>query len=488
MIRSRRRSLAYAAFAALAALPLAGCRREPARVLNVVLVVADDLGCGDVSVLHPGAKLQTPHFDRLAREGVLMTHAYAPSSVCSPSRYALLTGRYAWRTGQHRALPPWSPPLVEPERVTLPELLRAHGYTTLALGKWHLGWEWPTHPGKELDAGSTGTEVDFTRPLRGGPLDHGFDRFFGIESANYPPYCFLEQDRAAVVPRELRREGNPGVQSASYDPAAILPALVELAEVWIDEHARTPERPFFLYFALTAPHPPIAPAPEFAGKSAAGPYGDFVVEVDWAIGRVCEALEHAGVADRTLLIVTSDNGAHHAPGPRGKHDSNHPFRGGKAKTWEGGLRVPFLARWPGHTVPGTQNDEPISLVDVMATVAAAAGVPLPEGAAPDGVDLLPALHGKPHPAPLREAIVCTSEPGLFAVRKGRWKWIEGTEADEPGERGRVPARGDPPARLYDVVADPQEKRNVYAAHPEVVAELTAILMRERNRERAPTAK
>jgi arylsulfatase A-like enzyme len=459
-------------------------------VPHIVVILADDLGYGDVGFQNSDAKTSTPRLDALAKESVVCTHAYAPSAVCSPSRYALLTGRYAWRTRlKQRVVPPWDKPLIEAGRLTLPALLARHGYDTAAIGKWHLGWDWPTTDGARPSPLSSGETVDFAKRVGGGPTERGFARFFGFEVSNYPPYCFLENDHTVGIPSERNEDpgvGRAGLMVKGWQPCDILPQLTAHAVEYIEQRAAHPDEPFFLYLALNAPHPPIAPSAEFAGKSPAGPYGDFVAETDAAIGRVLDALERTDLASHTLVIVTSDNGSY-APdsseqdeAARAGHRSNGPLRGGKSEIWEGGVRVPFLARWPGHIRAGSASDETICLVDLMATVANLIGEALPADAAEDSCDVGPALLGAPHATPLREATVLTSGLGIFAVYRGRWKLILGEgsggyDAPEPMANETAPAGG----QLYDLDADLGETHNVFAQHPDVVAELKALLHRYR---------
>lgn len=459
-------------------------------VPSIVVILADDLGYGDVGFLNADAKTSTPHLDALAEESVVCTRAYASSAVCSPSRYALLTGRYAWRTRQkQRVLPPWDRPLIEADRLTLPALLARHGYDTAAIGKWHLGWDWPTTDGARPSPLSDGETVDFEQPVGGGPTTRGFARFFGFETANYPPYCFLENDRTVGIPSERNEDpavGRAGVMVKGWRSQDILPQLTARAVEYIEQRAAHPDQPFFLYLALNAPHPPIAPSAEFAGKSPAGPYGDFVADADAAIGRVLDALGRTELAPRTLLIVTSDNGSY-APGgteveaPRGGHRSNGPLRGGKGQVWEGGVRVPFLARWPGRIPAGTECAETICLVDLMATIAHIVGATLPADGAEDSQDVGPALLGEPHATPLREATVLTSGLGIFAVCRGRWKLILGEGSggfETTGPKGTETRQ--PIGQLYDLDADVGETRNLWAQEPEIVAELKALLLRYRS--------
>jgi arylsulfatase A-like enzyme len=473
----------------VAAAPVADAPGSPRP--NIVVILADDLGYGDAGCYNKDSRIPTPHLDRLAREGVRFTDAHAPSAVCSPTRYALLTGRYAWRSRLQRGvLVPFDPPLIAPGRLTLPELLRRHGYATACVGKWHLGWDWPK-PGD-------GGRRDFTRPIPGGPTTRGFDSYFGTDVPNYPPYCFIENDRTVGLPTEaapVGRDGfnRPGPMLPGWKLVDVLPELSRRAVRTVEAAAKA-GRPFFLYLPLTSPHYPIVPAPEFKGQSRAGEYGDFVVQTDWVVGQVLDALGRAGAAGNTLVVFTSDNGPEITgevrPGAYDRlrqfgHASMDGLRGAKRDAWEGGHRVPFLARWPGKIRPGGVCDETICHVDLMATVAAVLGAKLPDDAGVDSVNILPALLGERRDKPIREATVHHSGGGKFAIRKGPWVLILAATGDDNGPRGE-PAwfkeqRGyrphTEPGELYNLTDDPAQARNLYATRPEVVRELTALLGR-----------
>ena len=280
---------------------------------NIVLILADDLGYGDLRCYASASKIPTPHLDRLAAEGMRFTDAHSPSSVCSPTRYALLTGRYAWRTRlQQGVLVPWDPPLIAPDRLTVASLLKEHGYSTACIGKWHLGWDWPTTNGQRAESVKNHlSNVDFSKPLANGPTTRGFDAYFGTDVPNYPPYCFIENDRTLGIPSAPNRPefNRPGPMLPGWQWVDIIPELTDRAVRFIHDSARAaPHAPFFLYMPLTAPHYPVTPAARFQGRSQAGEYGDFVAQVDDTVGQVAAALAAAGVADNTLLIFTSDNG------------------------------------------------------------------------------------------------------------------------------------------------------------------------------------
>ena len=458
---------------------------------NIVYILADDLGYGDVGCYNPASKILTPNIDRLAREGMRFTDAHSPSAVCTPTRYALLTGRYAWRTRlQKNVIGPYSPPLIAEKQLTVPAMLRNHGYGTACIGKWHLGWGWPK-PGE-------GGLRDFTRAITDGPTTRGFDSYFGTDVPNYPPYCFIENDQTVGIPSEAAPVGRDafniaGLMVPGWKLVDVLPGLERRAVEHIHKAARS-EKPFFLYLPLTSPHYPVVPSLEFKGKSQAGDFGDFVVQTDHVVGQVLDALTKAGVRDNTLVIFTSDNGPEITgevnPGAYDRlkkygHASMGTLRGAKRDVWEGGHRVPFIARWPGKITPGSTNNETICHVDLMATLAALLGVKLPTDAAVDSVNMLPALLGEKLKTPLREATVHHSAQGKFALRQGDWVIIFAPTGDdnrkqgEPAwfqdERGYRPHTE--PGELYNLAKDPTQKDNRYAGEPEKVKELTALMTR-----------
>lgn len=468
---------------------------------NIVYILADDLGYGDLGCYNNESKIPTPHLDRFAAEGMRFTDAHSPSSVCSPTRYALLTGRYAWRTRlQRNVLRPWDVPLIASDRLTVGQLLQQHGYATACIGKWHLGQNYSTTDGKPVVDGLKNplSNVDFTQPVADGPITRGFDHYFGTLVPNYPPYCFIENDRTVgipSVPAEGRSFNIPGPMIPGWKLEEILPELTRHAVRWIEETAKT-KQPFFLYIPLTSPHYPVVPAPEFIGTSKAGEYGDFVYQTDWSIGQVLDALKRCGVADNTLVIFTSDNGPEVTgevnPGvydrvQRFEHRSSGDLRGAKRDAWEGGHRVPFMARWPGRIKASAVSDETMCHVDFMATVAAILGTKLPHNAAEDSVNVLPVLLGEARSQPIREATIHHSAQGKFAVRKGDWVLIEAPSGDDNNARGE-PAwlkteRGytghDQPGELFNLREDPAERHNRYAEQPQLVSELKALLEKYR---------
>jgi arylsulfatase A len=465
---------------------------ENMRAPNLVYILADDMGYGDVSCLNPESKIRTTNLDRLADGGLRCTDAHATSAVCTPSRYSILTGRYNWRS-RLKAGVNWgySSRLIEEGRTTVASFLRDRGYSTMCVGKWHLGWTWPRladatdeQRGDDVDT----FDVDYTRPIEDGPTTVGFDRFFGISaSLDMPPYVYVEDDRVTAVPdREV--EATQGKQFYRGGPIApdfahddVLPTLTRKAVEFIDERAPSGD-PFFLYFPLPAPHTPILPTPAFQGASGTNAYGDFCLQVDDVVGQVMAALERHGVAEDTILLFTSDNGcspmADFDELAEVGHRPSYVFRGHKADIYEGGHRIPLLLRWPRRIAACTQTDETLCLVDLLATMADIHGETLADDAGEDSVSQLPVWAGRPVDGSLREATVHHSVNGSFSIRKGSWK-LEmcpgsgGWSHPRPGPE----TEGLPPIQLYDLSADIGERENVQEAHPEVVEELTDLLTR-----------
>ncbi len=451
---------------------------------NVVLLYADDLGYGDVSCYNPErGKIRTPHIDRLAAGGMRFTDAHSSSGVCSPSRYALLTGRYHWRTRLQKGIVNlWGAPLIPPGRLTLASLARSAGYRTACVGKWHLGWDWPIEPGKQAlfrldpkapavtDAHRAAWRETFSKPIPGGPLDRGFDEYFGTDVPNWPPYCWIENDRTVGIPTEalparlfqnhLASLNGPALPGWAFEP--ILSTLGDRACEFIARQGKS-GRPFLLYLPFTSPHTPISPGPAWRGKSGLSPYADLVLETDHVVGRVLDALRGAGVEDRTLVILTSDNGCAPYIGvpemEKAGHFPSGPLRGYKASAWEGGHRVPFVVRWPGVVPAGRVSDALVHQADVLATVAEILGATLPPDAGEDSFSLLPLLRGAS--APVRSTAVSCSSAGVPAFRRGPWKLV--LEAD-----------GAAPCRLFDLASDLGETRNLASERPDLVAELSAL--------------
>ncbi len=477
-------SLSVLCVLALAALPSAAVAADRP---HVVIIMVDDMGYGDPGCYNANSKIPTPNIDRLARDGMRFTDAHAPGPLCHLSRYGLLTGRYPFRTNVGR----WrSRAVIESDRLTLPGLLRGRGYQTAMVGKWHLGFD----------------ENGYDRPLPGGPVDRGFDSFFGIRaSTDIPPYFYIRGNRAVAPPTEHveanSSEGWSPIQGAFWRAGGIAPGfrlenvLPRLTDEAIDvirgfEPADSGQR-LMLYLAYPAPHTPWLPSEEFRTKSGAGLYGDFAVMVDAMIGRVLRALDEAGLADDTLVIFTSDNGPvwYEQDVQRLGHDSSGGLRGMKADAWEAGHRMPFLVRWPGVVKAGSVSDQLVCFTDLLPTLADMTGKPAPRGAAPDGMSFLPVLAGRAATQEkLRSRLVMQSGSGLMTVREGGWKLITGLGSGGFSKPSKVrPGPNDPAGQLYDLDTDPGETTNLYADHPEVVARLRAILREVRASEAAAGA-
>ena len=439
---------------------------------NIVVVLADDLGYGDVQCLNPQhGKIKTPNLDRLASQGMTFTDAHSGSSVCTPTRYGLLTGRYAWRTRlQNGVLDGYVEPLIAAQRLTLPSMLKQQGYQTACIGKWHLGFtiegaDKTGNSGKK-DAKAKQENKLMGAPLgaitKDGPTTRGFDTFYGFHHARMMKSVF-ENDRVTQI----------------VEPVDMLPSLVKNTRAYLLKQANA-KKPFFLYMPLSSPHTPIVPSKEWQGKSGLGDYGDFVMETDWAVGEVMGALKEAGLEDNTLIIFSSDNGCSPQAGtPKLEaqgHFASAQYRGYKSDIWDGGHRVPFLVRWPGKVKAGTECDKLICLTDIMATCADILSVKLPDNAGEDSVSILPALLGREQ-VPLREAVVHHSISGQFAVRQSSWKLelCPGSGGwSKPGDN-EARKQGLPAIQLYDLKSDIAETRNVQAENPEVVARLTRLL-------------
>ena len=433
---------------------------------HLVVILVDDMGYGDPGCYNPESKIPTPHIDRLAAEGMRFTDAHAPGPLCHPSRYGLMTGRFPFRIDVSK----WpKQPLIDKQQVTIASLLREAGYATSMVGKWHLGF----------------AENGYDKPLPGGPLDRGFQQFFGIRaSTDIPPYFYIRGDRAETPPTghiaASQSEGWSPIQGAFWREGGISPdmKLIEVLPRFTDEaieviNKRDAAKPLMLYLAYPGPHTPWLPTPEFVGKSGAGMYGDFMMMVDHEIGRVLAVLDAAEMSKETLLVFASDNGPVWYPEDvkRFAHDSAGGLRGMKGDAWEAGHRVPFIVRWPGRTAAGATSEQTICFTDLLATLAEITRSKLPDGAGPDSVSFLPARQGKPRPRP---PIVMESGSGLMTIRSGPWKLIDGLGSGGFSKPSiSKPGPGDPLGQLYHLVDDPAETTNRFADQPEVVKRLQA---------------
>ena len=451
---------------------------------NIVVTLADDLGIDGAACFNPSLGLKTPAIDRLAKEGMSFTDAHSTSGVCSPTRYGLLTGRYNWRSRLKRGIVGrWERPLIASARVTLPEMLRAKGYDTACIGKWHLGWRWPKKGGGVT---SDPKEIDFTAAVKGGPNDHGFDHYFGDDVPNWPPYAWRRDDRVLGEITTSMKKGamvgvSPGPAVEGWDFRAVLHEYGDRVSRYVRRRADA-ERPFFLYFPMPSPHTPIAPHAEFRGRTGISEYADFLVQTDAVIGRLLDALDQAGLTKDTLLFFTCDNGTSpKCDFPELESSGVHlrkNWRGWKADAFEGGHRVPFIVRWPGRIREGARCDRVVTLADIMATCADAVKATVPDDMAEDSTNLLPILQGK-SAGPAHRMVVHHSGSGHFAVRKGRFKLLfcRGSGGWSPPREDVARKRGLPAIQLYDLAADPRETTNIQATHPEVVRRLTAEFRR-----------
>ncbi len=476
---------------------------------NVVVIYADDMGYGDLNNQNPDSKIPTPNLDQLTKDGMRFTDAHSGSTVCSPSRYTLLTGRYHWRghlkQGIVRA---WGDPAIEDGRLTMASMLKGKGYHTAAIGKWHLGMIYPfkdsigqNDPKKPewRDGESTKyspEDFNWDQPVKRGPTSVGFDYYFGDGTINFPPYIWMENDKFIGVPtkmldngREQTAEGSwecrPGPAMENWDIPEVPIKLTEKAVDWIEKQNK--DNPFFLYFALPSPHAPIVPAEQFQGKSQAGGYGDYMVQTDWMVGQVMDALKVKGFEDNTLVVFTSDNGPELYAYNRIKnheHYSMGDWRGLKRDLWEGGHRVPFIVKYPGKIQKNTVNENLVSQVDVLATVADIVGYEIPENAAEDSKGFSEGLFTKEKPAN-RDEVVYHAVNGKFAIRKGDWVLIEANTGSVTKEPQWVKEKNnsqsdDTPMVLYNIKEDPEEQNNLYAKHPDKVKELQQLLDDIRN--------
>lgn len=438
---------------------------------NIIYILADDLGYGDVQRFNlERGKIKTPNLDRLAEQGMAFTDAHAGASVCTPTRYGVLTGRYAWRTRLQRGvLDNYVKPLIASDRLTLPGLLKQQGYHTACIGKWHLGFTVETETGDNNRKQDRKDQDKFAGARLGsrttnGPITRGFDLFFGFHHARMMKSLF-ENERVTQL----------------IEPVDMLPTLTRRASAYVEERAKT-GKPFFLYFALNSPHTPIVPSKEWRGKSGLGDYGDFVMETDWAVGEVLAAVDKAGIANNTMVVFTSDNGCSPAAGVERLEKEGHfpsaQFRGYKSDIWDGGHRVPFLVRWPGHVRSESTSDQLICLTDFMATCADLLGVKLPVNAGEDSVSILPALLGEAN-QPLHEAIVHHSIQGNFSIRQGPWKLelCAGSGGWGKPKEAQAMKKGLPSVQLYNLADDIGEQHNLESSHPDRVTKMIALLER-----------
>ena len=455
---------------------------------NIVFIMADDMGLGDISSLNNKAKWKTPNIDKLTNNGIDFTDAHSSSAVCTPTRYGILNGRYNWRSDLKRGVHGGfnKPTLMDKKRLTVADLLRSEGYSTGIVGKWHLGVGWHSTTGKDVKGGRYFKDINFKKELYESPLDHGFDYYYGHPVAN-PAWIMIENNKCVAVSHKIIK-AKPPKETGAYDLPVTqdddaIRMLSEKAVSFIDKQSKN--KPFFLYYPLSAPHTPIAPSKNFKGKSKFSKYGDFCIEVDWAVGQVLDALKKKGFADNTIVIFTADNGCSPAAKvydmeKKGQFSSLH-YRGYKSDVWEGGHRVPFIVRWPEVIKKAHKSDKLVSLNDFMATVADLTDYKIPVNAAEDSFSFLGELTGKKPTTEQRANIVNHSIQGTFAIREGDWKLIfakgSGGWADKKLKKSLSKSEWNklPKWQLYNLKNDPSEKVNLVAKYPEKVTELKELM-------------
>jgi arylsulfatase A len=473
---------------------------------NILFILTDDLGYGDVACYNPESRIPTPHIDKMAAEGVMFTDAHSPSTVCTPTRYSILTGRMAFRTGMRSVFTgAGGPCLIEESRLTLPEMLRKQGYFTAKVGKWHIGMTFYNDSGAVIkDWGIEGVkQIDYSRAIPDGPVNRGFDTFFGTVSCPTTDflYAYVENDRIPVPPTKLldksklpdhaySHDCRQGMIADNFDLEEVDLVFLEKSKSILEDHVKNnPGKPFFLYHSMQAVHLPSFPADQFKGKTNSGPHGDFIFEMDYIVGELLKKLEELGVADNTLVMFASDNGPEVPTVIDMRksygHDGARPWRGVKRDQWEGGHRTPFIVKWPGKVKPNSVSDQLLSLTDVMATIAEITGAELPADAAEDSYNMLPVLLGEAGEEPVRQYMLQQTWTLDMSIRYGNWKYLDhkgsaGNNYEREGEWGMKQYAledidPDAPGQLYNLETDPGETTNLYSKHPEIVNELKAKL-------------
>ena len=498
--------LRSAALGLLAAWPIAAMADHHEAKPNIVFILADDLGYGDIGCYNPEAKAPTPNIDRLAREGMRFTDAHSPSTVCTPTRYSLLTGRMAFRNGMKGVFTgAGGPCLIKEDRLTIAGMLRDQGYTTAMFGKWHIGLTFYDKDGKPIT--KNGLEavkrIDYSQPITGGPIDRGFDQFFGTACCPTTDwlYAYIDGDKIPMPPTRIvdrkplpkhpySRDNRPGMIAPGFDLEEVDMVFLQKSLEFLESHKqKSPDKPFFLFHSAQAVHLPSFAGRAFKGKTEAGPHGDFIFELDYVVGRLMSKLDQLGYGENTLVIFSSDNGPE-VPTvidmrKTHKHDGARPWRGVKRDQWEGGHRVPFIARWPKKIKDGSTSAQTICLTDVMATCAALTGATIPPNAAEDSYNILPVLLGQAGDKPVREYTLHQTISLALAIRHGNWKYLDhkgsgGNNYGREGEWGMkqfaLPERApDAPGQLYDLSKDPGETTNLYNEYPEIVKALKGKL-------------
>jgi len=493
---------AMAAGAAAAVLPGRTRAAASAETLpNIVFILADDLGYGDVGCYNPDSRIPTPNLDRLAGQGIRFTDAHSAATVCTPTRYSVLTGRLCFRTGMRGVFTgAGGPCLIEKDRLTVAEMLRRKGYTTACFGKWHVGLTFLDKAGEPIHQNGLAAvrRIDFSRPIPDAPIHRGFDRFFGTACCPTTDwlYAYIDGDRVPVPPTGVLDKGplpkhpysvdnRPGLVAPDFDLEKVDLVFLEKSKQFLEQHARQhADKPFFLYHAAQAVHLPSFPADRFQGRTKSGPHGDFIHELDYVVGELLKTLDRLHLADNTLVVFSSDNGPETLTTVRmradHRHDPARPWRGMKRDNWEGGHRVPLIARWPGKIKPGTTTGQMTGLTDFMATCAAIVGAKLPDNAAEDSYNMLPVLLGTQGDKPVRTYLLQQTMGKTLAVRRGPWKYLDHKGSGGNNYRkGRLQPFALPetaptaPGQLYNLRDDPGERKNLYFEHPEIVKELKA---------------
>ncbi|PQV50207.1 arylsulfatase A-like enzyme [Jejuia pallidilutea] len=466
---------------------------------NIIYILADDLGIGDVSIYNENSKIETPNIDALASNGVMYTDAHTSSAVCTPTRYGILTGRYNWRTSlKQGVVSGYSKSLIKPNRTTIADVLKDSGYNTAFIGKWHLGWDWditqPDSLGIDIDNLKSRPVVDFTKPIKNGPNTHGFDYSYGFcGSLDMPPYVWVENDMPTSVPtKNTKGTGQgfwrKGLTADDFTHEQALPEITNRTVSYINENAKKDD-PFFVYMPLPAPHTPILPTDAFKGKSGLeNPYADFVIMVDWVVGEVTKALEANGISENTLIVFTSDNGC--SPTANFKqlkskgHNPSYVYRGTKSDIFEGGHCVPYIMTWKNNIQP-TKTEQLVCTTDFFATVADILNIDLADNVAEDSFSHLPNSE-----TPKRESIIHHSVRGEFAYRKGDYKvnFCKGSGGWSFPNSNTKKAIYDtlPKVQLYNIKRDAGETKNLQAEHPEIVKEFKAEVLKIINDGRSTT--
>ncbi|MEC3908408.1 arylsulfatase [Tamlana sp. 2201CG12-4] len=473
---------------------------------NIIIIYADDMGYGDLNCQNPNSKIPTPNLDQLAAEGMRFTDAHSSSGICSPSRFALLTGTYHWRR-THNIVNAFGKPMFNDSDVTIPELLKTKGYVTAAIGKWHLGWDWkfnrePT--GEVLQWGKKRKfykpeDVDWTNPIKGGPLGQGFDYYFGDGTINFPPYAWIENENFVKLPNtdmdpnnvgyginEGSWEFRPGPKVKGWNPYEVLPALTKKTVSYIQKQEK--DKPFFLYMALPSPHAPIIPNDEFVDKSKAGPYGDFMFQTDWVVGQILKTLKEKALDQNTIVIFSADNGPEKYAFTRAEkfdHYSMGDFRGLKRDVWEGGHHVPFIVKWPGHIMEGTVSNALVSQIDIMSTIAEITNTPVNTNVAPDSKSFLSVLKDK-NKTGYRDVIVHNTYKDTWGIREGKWLYINkktGQHSKMPDSFKKLKGYKDfnTDNLLFNLEKDPEQRVNLSLQHPDKIAKMEKLLKQEINK-------